>query len=902
MKFCMKCMTQYDDDLRICPECGFAEGTMPENARCAEPGIVLADRYIIGMPLNIDGWFVKYIGWDALTSKKVSIYEYSPVRFSERKIGDTKITALKEKEFYKYMETLQKKAQLLAEQHLPENVSAVYESFEKNGTAYIIAEYVKGTSLAEYLKEQGRLSPEKTEKLFLPLLRSIDILHESGFVIGGFSVFDLLILDDGTLFLNSYLENILYNVTDDQTDINQKEKRKFFPPERLKSPDSPALLPANDVFSAAMIMHMMMGVPLPEPDARTAYYDKHKKDKLKPLGAYRVKLSSDKAAALRNASFISSEFRTPDMETFIKELSGGKKVQLRTNKNKGLPLWAKILIPLGCALLIAGGVILAVYLRKSSKPQTVSTLQSEMTIVPDLGRLHLRDAEQQLTQSELLLSVIGRQTDNSLEPDTVLAQNLAVGSFAAKNSVVGVIVSVKSELITMPNFIGMNAAFCSETADNLGLKYTVTQEYSRSVEKDCVIRQSLAPYTEVRADTPLELTVSLGRDPDVMIEDHETTVESHIGQTYEQFLSEAEKSGTPVKIAKRVHDSSKPEGTIVNQYPPADTVQNTADGVSVEVTTANEDVIVPNVILLNRNKAESVLAIYGLTAAFQEDYTDCAVGLIAVQQPDAGSHTKAGTQVTLTVSKGKKLRTVPELVGKQYADAVSLLTENSLSPRIEYAADSAKPEGEILAQSIAAGTEVSQGTAVLLTVNSGGTLGEIPDVIGMKAEDAKKAIEAAGFRMAVYVSDDYKCEEGIVIAQTPSKGVHAEKEKLITVLLTEQEKPTDESSDALAAVYDIAEDPLDFSIIPESILRKPDEEFVLQVEWKQPDHAGEITYQLSEEGIIQETAVDQQAHTFRFRAVKPGIVLVTVSSGDRQKLCLVEVEGEEQEELIEMTE
>lgn len=895
-------MTQYDDGLCICPECGFAEGTMPDNARCMEPGLVLADRYIVGMPLNIDGWFVKYIGWDALTSKKVSIYEYSPVRFSERSIGDTKITPLKEKEFYKYMEILQKKAQLLAEQHLPENVSAVYESFEKNGTAYIITEYVKGKSLADYIREQGKISPEETEKLFLPLLRSIDTLHESGFVIGGFSVFDLLILDDGTLFLNSYLENILYNVTDDQTDINQKEKRKFFPPERLKSPDSPELLPANDVFSAAMIMHMMMGVPLPEPDARTAYYDKHKKDKLKALGSYRVRMSSDKTAAMRNASFISSEFRTPDMETFIKELSGVKKVQLRTKKNRGMPLWAKILIPLTCVLLVAGGVILALHLRKSSKPKTVSNLQSDMTIVPDLARLNLRDAEQQLTESELLMSIIGKQTDDSLEPDTVLSQNLAGGSFTAKKSVVGVVVSVRSELITMPNFIGMDAGFCSDTADKLGLKCTETQEYSRSVEAGCVIRQNIDPYTEVRTGSALELTVSLGRDPGDTLEDHETTIESHVGQTYEQFLSEAERTGTPVKIAKRVHDSSKPEGTIVNQYPPADTVQNTADAIAVEVTTANEDVIVPNVILLNQDKAESVLAIYGLTAVYQEDYTDCAVGLIAAQQPEAGSHTESGTQVTLTVSKGKKLCTVPELVGKQYADAVTLLTDSSLSPRIEYAADSSKPEGEILAQSIAAGKEVSQGTAVLVTVNSDGTLGEIPDVTGMKSEDAKKAIEAAGFSMAVYISDEFKCENGIVTAQTPCKGIHAEKGKLITVLLSEDTEQTDESSDILSDIYDIADDPRDFSVTPESILLQPGEEFVLQIEWKEPDYAGEITYECSEEGIIQETEADPQAYTFKFRAVKPGLVLVTVSSSEIQKICLIEVEGEEHKELTEMTE
>ena len=892
MKFCMKCMAQYDDSLKTCPECGQEEGLMPENARCMEPGLVLADRYIVGLPLNIDGWFVKYIGWDALTCKKVTIYEYSPVRFSERSIGETKITAIKEKEFYRYMDSLQKKAQLLAEQHLPPNIGAVYESFEKNGTAYIIAEYVKGEPLAEHIKANGAFSPQDTEALFLPLLRSIDTLHEIGFVIGGFSVFDLLILEDQTLFLNSYLENMLFNVTDDPTDINQTEKQKFFPPERLRAADSPELLPANDVFSAAMVMHLMMGVTLPDPDVRRTYYEKNRKDKLKRLGSYHIRLSPDKEAAMRNASFISTEFRTPDMESFIKELSGEKKVLLRTKK-KGMPLWAKIMIPAACVLLAASGVTLALMLRSKDKPAVVSTLQQDTTVVPDVTRMKLSDAEQLLTQSELLIEIMGRQTDDTLEPDTVLSQNPAEGSLTARNTVIGVVVSVRNWNITMPNFIGLDGNACMEQASGLGLQCTLKQEYSNSVAEGCVISQSIKPYEEVRTDMPLELTVSMGRDPDSQIEDHETTVESHIGQSYEQFLSEAAQSGTPVKVVGRVHDSSKPEGTIVNQYPPADTVQSTADVVQIEVTTAVSDVIVPNVCLLDQSKAVSVLAIYDLEAVFQEDYTDCAAGLVASQQPDAGAHAEPGAQITLTVSKGKKQVTVPELTGRPYADAVSMLTESGLSPRVEYASDPSRPAGEVISQSMAAGTEVSKGTAVLMTVNSEQTLAEIPDVQGMTSEEAKKAIESAGFHMAVYISDQFQAKSGTVFAQVPYGGTHAEKGASVTVLLVEKDRmPAD--GDTLSSMYDIPDDLHDYTVTPESISLMPDEEFELRVEWEEPEYASEISYEFSEEGILQEIETDQENHILKFRALKPGTAVITLSSGNVQKICFVEVQGEDE--------
>ena len=216
MRFCMSCMAQYDDGVSKCPECGFEEGTQPFNSRCIEPGAILCDRYIVGMPLNIDSWFVKYIGWDALLNRKVTVYEYSPARYAARNIGETGITVLKKNEFYKYMERFVKKAQLLAQLHLPDNVSDVYEIFEKNNTSYVITGYQAGMPLSEYIEKNGAVSPQMTEKMFLPILRSIDRLHESGFIIGGFSPDDLLVMEDGSLYLSSYLENSLLNVTDDQ--------------------------------------------------------------------------------------------------------------------------------------------------------------------------------------------------------------------------------------------------------------------------------------------------------------------------------------------------------------------------------------------------------------------------------------------------------------------------------------------------------------------------------------------------------------------------------------------------------------------------------------------------------------------------------------------------------------
>ena len=77
-------MENYSDELTVCPHCGFAEGTKPENALHMEPGSILADRYIIGKVIGFGGFGVTYIGWDTLLKTKVAVKEYLPSEFSTR--------------------------------------------------------------------------------------------------------------------------------------------------------------------------------------------------------------------------------------------------------------------------------------------------------------------------------------------------------------------------------------------------------------------------------------------------------------------------------------------------------------------------------------------------------------------------------------------------------------------------------------------------------------------------------------------------------------------------------------------------------------------------------------------------------------------------------------------------
>ena len=58
LKRCMGCMELYEESARVCPHCGYAEGSPTERPLHLIPGGVLHDRYIVGRALGSGGFGV----------------------------------------------------------------------------------------------------------------------------------------------------------------------------------------------------------------------------------------------------------------------------------------------------------------------------------------------------------------------------------------------------------------------------------------------------------------------------------------------------------------------------------------------------------------------------------------------------------------------------------------------------------------------------------------------------------------------------------------------------------------------------------------------------------------------------------------------------------------------------
>lgn len=143
------------------------------------------------------------------------------------------------------------------------------------------------------------------------------------------------------------------------------------------------------------------------------------------------------------------------------------------------------------------------------------------------------------------------------------------------------------------------------------------------------------------------------------------------------------------------------------------------------------------------NAAE--MALGTVTEQFDEKV---AVGVVLSQNPAAGTDIRRGTPVALVVSKGPQPLPVPSVVGQRQKAAVDAIKATGLVAEIapEEVFDAKVPEGSVVSQSPANGT-LTKGGTVTLTISKGPKLVDVPSFVGKQAAEAEKALQALGFEV-----------------------------------------------------------------------------------------------------------------------------------------------------------
>ncbi len=187
MNYCPFCMSEISDGVSVCPSCGRRAEEYVSPPHVLPVGALLHQRYLVGGVLGEGGFGITYIGLDTLLQVRVAVKEFFPNGMVNRNNTVSNevlsISAETAKElFSKSRESFLHEARTLAKFTNEPGVVAVRDFFEENNTVYIVMEYLDGVTLKSYLKQVGRISPNNTVCLLMPVFRSLRKIHEKGLI------------------------------------------------------------------------------------------------------------------------------------------------------------------------------------------------------------------------------------------------------------------------------------------------------------------------------------------------------------------------------------------------------------------------------------------------------------------------------------------------------------------------------------------------------------------------------------------------------------------------------------------------------------------------------------------------------------------------------------------------
>jgi beta-lactam-binding protein with PASTA domain len=238
-------------------------------------------------------------------------------------------------------------------------------------------------------------------------------------------------------------------------------------------------------------------------------------------------------------------------------------------------------------------------------------------------------------------------------------------------------------------------------------------------------------------------------------------------------------------IAERTVPNCQPENTVTEQDPLAATKADKGSTVTLTVS-AGLSVQIPPV--RNKSAAEAVKKLEDAdlqVTTEKRGSQDVKSGDAITTDPPPGTEVGCKDPVTLIVSKGPNLVTVPSVVGSSEEAARSQLENLGVIVNVD-TADSDEPEGTVIDQDPVAGTEVRPHDRVTIVVSNGAGTITVPNVIGQPKDTAADILRSRGLTVQVVEQETDKLnDDKRVLDQAPASGQRAREGDVVTIFVGE---------------------------------------------------------------------------------------------------------------------
>ena len=675
---CLGCMENFNSDLRVCPHCGYVIGTKAEEAIHIVPGTVIKERYTIGKVLGYGGFGVTYIGWDSRLEQKVAIKEYLPSEFSTRMPGQSRITVFggaKAEQFGDGLRKFVDEAKRLANFKNEYGIVKIFDSFLENDTAYIVMEYLDGETLTEFLDKVGVLQEEEAVQMLMPIMNSLQTVHEIGLLHRDIAPDNIFLTRDGGVKLIDFGAS-RFATTSHSRSLTAIIKPGYSPEEQYRSRGDQG--PHTDVYAlGATLYRMITGKRPPDAMGRREQYETANKDILEAPHKYAKKISRAREIAILNAMNVRIEDRTATVTDFISELEADPPAKRRYGKIKKIdlyhwPLWLKVLLPTLLTVIVAFTGLLLTGVIDFSVFVNELPLADGVVLVPNVEQTDRVSAIDELKNVGLNPKIGDSFESKYVTAGYVVFQTPIGGSYAEIGDEIELSIGYDDtvyepvdNIAIVPYVENYEIKEAEERLKQSGLIPKINEEYSDEVEKGKVISQSVGVFEETEVNSEIILIVSKGPEP--------FELSNFVGEKESKEIKEKLKElGLSFKV---IYENSEDveKGIIMEQNPEAGTEVVRGEKITLVISAGkSETVIVPDVIGMSSSEAETTLKNNDFKVAIVQNYSESvSYGKVISTSLKSGTSQMRGVTISVFVSKGK----APEVTTTEPATTVPTTTQ-----------------------------------------------------------------------------------------------------------------------------------------------------------------------------------------------------------------------------------
>lgn len=265
----------------------------------------------------------------------------------------------------------------------------------------------------------------------------------------------------------------------------------------------------------------------------------------------------------------------------------------------------------------------------------------------------------------------------------------------------------------VPNFAkATSSEQVRSVAESAGLKLSLPdQQFSETIPTGSVI--SVKPKSGTKLLRGAKVTVVLSKGPE-----RYKTSSSQIGQDADTVLNKLKSEfGDKITITTdSKYDDTSPKGSVSSFDPPPGTPMKPGSSLTVIVSLGKAPIPMPDVTGLSPEAASTTLKQAGFvpTVSGTQEFSDTVVaGAVSRTDPSASTQTQPGATVTIVLSKGQDLVTVPNVVKmsseaatKALEDAGFIVQKKQFFVTFDLVADQ-DPKG---------GTQAKRGSTVTISV------------------------------------------------------------------------------------------------------------------------------------------------------------------------------------------